>query len=573
MKGSETTYDVVVVGSGAAGLTTALTAALEGLSVVVIEKGKRFGGTTAVSGGVVWMPNSHYLERLSPNYYLAGVGLADSLEKGRAYLEATVGDRVPFERREAYLVEGPRMLREFEQRTRWLRWSHWPFPDYYAEAPGGSSIGRALEPRNVDGHLLGEELERLRRLAPAFEAKGLTITPKDGFGLTSGYRAWRGPVSAARVAGRFVRSRVRREKTLAGGQALVARLRLATLELGVPMRLQTGMTALLTEETAAGERVVGLRAESGGEELLYRARRGVVLASGGFARSQEMRERYLPQPTSTEWTVVPRQGQDGDGINAGLALGAALELTDRAWGFQTVLLPYGDSPPAPHMALFERAKPGAIIVNSAARRYADESMPYEELWNRMYEANGEAAETIPSWLIFDQRVKNNYPMFGVAPRLPFPRSWIADGHIKKADSLAALAGLAGLPADALAETVRRHNEMAERGEDLDFGRGTTAFARFLGDPMAKHPNLRAIDRAPYYAVRLYPGDLGTKGGLAVDERSRVLREDGSAIDGLFACGNCSASVMGTIYPGPGGTIGPAMTFGYVAGKALAATAD
>jgi 3-oxosteroid 1-dehydrogenase len=567
MESSSQSYDVVVVGSGAAGLTAALTAALEGLSVVVIEKGKRYGGTTAVSGGVVWIPNNHYLKRISINYYLSGVGLADSLEKGRAYLEATVGDEVPVERREAFLQEGPAMLRDFDARTKWLRWEHWPFPDYYAEGPGGSSIGRALQPKNVDGRLLGPELTSLRRLAPAFEVKGLTITPKDGFGLTAGYRGLRGPISAARVAGRLVRSTVTREKTLAGGQALIARLRLSLLEHGVPMLLSTSLEELVIDGSTG--RVQGLVARQKDVELTLEARRGVVLAAGGFARSQEMREKYLPKPTSSNWTVVPRQGQDGDGIKAGLKAGAKLENTARTWGFQTVLLPYGDSAPAPHMALFERAKPGSIIVNSAGRRYADESMPYEQFWNEMYAKNSDSAETVPSWLIFDQRVKNHYPMFGVAPFVPFPKNWIRDGHVKKAKSLEQLAELTRLPLTALTATIRRHNEMADRGVDEDFGRGETAFARFLGDPIAKYPNLRAIDKPPYYAVQLYPGDLGTKGGLAVDESSRVLREDGSIIEGLYACGNCSASVMGSIYPGPGGTIGPAMAFGYVAGKALA----
>lgn len=571
MTESTKTYDVVVVGTGAAALSAALSAALEGLSVIVIEKCKRFGGTTAVSGGVAWIPNSHVVERLNLNYYLTRVGLADTMEKARAYLQATVGDRVPVERREAFLVNGPKMLREYHDRTRWVRFEHWPFPDYYSEALGGSSHGRALQPCTVDGGHLGNELPALRRLAPAFDVWGLVVTPMDGFGMVSGWTALRGPLSVGRVLARTARARITRTSLLAGGQALVARLRLSLKDLGVPMMLQTDMDSLITEPDGSGrKRVVGVNTVHDGERHELHARRAVVLGSGGFARSQEMREKYLPHPTSAAWTVVPRQGQDGDGINAGMAVGAAIDLTERTWGFQTVLLPYHDGEEAqPHMALYERAKPGVIIVNSVGSRYADESMPYEEFWNRMYEVRSDEVETVPSWMIFDQRVRNNYPMFGAPPVLPFPKHWIRDGHILKARTLAELAQKSGLPADALVSTVARYNGFAEAGHDDDFGRGDTAFARFLGDPRSPHPSLHAIGKAPFYAVKLYPGDLGTKGGLVVDEHFQVIHEDGKAIEGLYAAGNCSASVMGETYPGPGGTIGPALVGGYIAGKAIA----
>lgn len=573
--GTAQTHDVIVVGSGAAGLSAALSAALEGLSVLVIEQGRRFGGTTAVSGGVVWIPNSHYVQRLNLNYYLAKVGLADTMEKARAYLESTVGDRVPVERREAFLVNGPAMLREYHDRTRWMRFEHWPFPDYYAEALGGSSHGRALQPCTVDGGLLGDELRSLRKRAPAFDVWGLVVTPMDGFGLASGWKALRGPVSVLKVTARTAHARLTRTRVLAGGQALVTRLRLSLRELGVPMLLQTSLESLISEADEQGRpRVVGVIAIRGAETQVLRARRGVVLAAGGFARSQEMRERYLPHPTSSAWTAVPRLGQGGDGINAGIAVGAAIDLMDRTWGFQTVLLPYREGEePQPYMALFERAKPGVIVVNSAGERYADESMPYEDFWNRMYEVRTDEAETVPSWMVFDQRARNNYPMFGVAPLLPFPRHWLRDGYMYKARSLRELAALTGLPGAALAATVRRYNRFAQDGHDDDFGRGDTAFARFLGDPRSPHPSLHPIGKAPFYAVRMYPGDLGTKGGLVVDEHSRVLHEDGSAIEGLYAAGNCSSSVMGEIYPGPGGTIGPAMVGGYIAGKTMARSGD
>lgn len=566
-------FDVVVIGSGAAGLTAAVKAALEGLSVVVIEKTQYYGGSTAVSGGVAWVPKNMYMEKLSTNWYLPKVGLADSEEKACQYLDTAVGDRVPKLRRDTYVREAHRMIRELHDRAD-VRWRYLPWPDYYSETMGGNPYGRGIESEVMDGRKLGAELPKLRPQIAAF-ALPVTATCKEALGLSWGFAGLRGPFCAATILARAVKSLLTGAKPLATGQGLVGQLRLALMQHDVSLWLSTPLLDLVTENAADSKpRVVGVKVEREGRTLVVRARRGVILATGGFARSQEMRERYLPKPTSSEWTLVPEEGggQLGDGINIGLKLGAALDLTDKCWGFPCIMVPAKDGKGMqPLFAFFERFKPGSTVVNWAGKRYYNDSMTYEDMVNTMYAKDSPEAKTVPSWVVFDQRAKNKYAFFNVPPRIPFPKSWLEGGYVLRAPTLEKLAELMSVPSDNLKATIERYNGFARAGVDEDFHKGETALARFLGDPSAPHTNLGPIETAPFYAAQLVPSNLGTKGGLLVNENYQVLREDGSTIAGLFAAGNCSASVMGSIYPGPGGTIGPAMVSGYVAAKYLAAT--
>ena len=543
-------FDVVVAGSGAAGMTAALMAAHRGLSVVVIEKTGHFGGSTARSGGGVWVPGNEVLRR---------AGVRDTPEQARAYLEHVAGDCVPAERRDALLEHGPAMLALVRASTpvdfAWVP----NYADYYPEAPGGLASGRSIEPVLFDGRVLGDELSRLN--PPYLPAPdGVSITQADYRWLSLGTRHPRAIWTTAKVAGRTVRTKLLRQRTLSLGQALAAgrRAGLAASDIGV--WLDTPLTGLLIE---AG-RVTGVEVTRAGEPVTIRARHGVLLATGGFERNADMRRKYQREPIGVDWTTGSI-GNTGDGILAGQAAGAALDLMEDAWWGPSMPLTGG-----PYFCLAERSLPGCIMVNAAGQRFVNEAAPYVDAVHAMYDLHRDDKPHIPAWLITDQRYRSSYVFAGLPPRKPLPRRWYAAGIVFRATDLAELAAQISVPADGLAETVRRFNAFALAGRDEDFGRGDSAYDRYYGDPRCRpNPNLAPLARPPFYAIKIVPGDLGTKGGLRTDERARVLRPDDSPIPGLYAAGNASAAVMGHSYAGAGATIGPAMTFGYIAALDMA----
>jgi 3-oxosteroid 1-dehydrogenase len=545
-------FDVVVAGSGAAGMTAALTAAQLGLSVLVIEKAGVFGGSTARSGGGIWAPG---------NAVLRQAGIVDTSEQASAYLAYVAGACVPAELRRAFLEHGPAMLDLVLANTP-LRLAWVPgYADYYPEAPGGLARGRSIEPVPIDGRVLGSELAHLG--PPYLPAPdGVAITQAEYRWLSLGPRHPRAVLAGAKVAGRAARSRLLGHRMLSLGQALAAGLRAGLLASGVPVWLDTALTGL----EVGGGRVTGVRVTCEGAPVLIRARRGVLVTTGGFERNEEMRREYQRPPIGTEWTTGAA-GNTGDGIRAGLDLGAATDLMDDAWWGPSIPLPGG-----PYFCLAERSLPGCILVNSAGQRFVNESAPYVDAVHAMYDGNTPENPHIPAWLIFDQRYRDRYVFAGRPPGKPLPRRWYAAGTVVRADELGELAREAGLGADGLIKTVTRFNEFAAAGRDEEFGRGESAYDRYYGDPRCRpNPNLAPLTRPPFHAVKIVPGDLGTKGGLRTDERARVLRDDGTPIAGLYAAGNASASVMGHSYAGAGATIGPAMTFGYIAALDLAAT--
>ncbi|WP_109782305.1 FAD-dependent oxidoreductase [Streptomyces sp. CG 926] len=543
------TYDVVVVGSGAAGLAAAVTARLRGLTVLVVEKTDKYGGSTALSGGAIWVPGNLHLDR---------AGLADTYDKARAYLDATVGDRVPAARKDAYLAHGPRMVEEFHERTE-IRFMYTPgYPDYFPEAQGGMAQGRSIEPCIVDLKRLGKAGRTMRRAGlPTY---GLTMTSYDFRFLNMVGRTWAGRRTSLKVGARAVGALVTGRTLLSLGEALIARMRLSLDRLGGDLWLSAPLTGLVTD--AAG-RVTGVRITRAGREVTVAARGGVVLASGGFSHDQALREKHLPHPTSTAWTHAS-EGQTGDALRCGEELGAATDLLDRVWGAPSVCPP-GERP---FFLVADRGIPGMVIVDGAGERYADEALPYHAFVDRMYAADRPEARTVPSWLILDARSKARYLFAGLFPGQPFPKRWSESGFLKKADTVEELARLIGAP--GLPAAIDRFNGHADRGVDEDFGRGNSVYDRYYGDPTLANPNLAPIDKGPFYAVPVHPGDIGTKGGLVTDGDGRVLREDGGPIPGLYASGNCSAAVMGETYPGPGATIGPAMAFSWAAVNAIAA---
>ncbi|MFI6095924.1 3-oxosteroid 1-dehydrogenase [Lentzea sp. NPDC051213] len=532
-------FDVVVVGAGAAGMTAALTAAKRGLSCVVLEKAPTYGGSAARSGAAIWIPN---------NEVILGAGVPDTPAKAAQYLAAVVGD-IPAVRQQAYLAHGPQMM-SFVTRNSPLRFRYMDgYSDYYPEYPGGIARGRSVEPDQLDGNILGAELARLN--APYLATPpGMVIFGADYKWLALALVNAKGAATAAAALARGTAAALAGQKPLTMGQALAGGLRAGLMRAGVPVWLNTGLEELHVENGA----VRGVLTSRG----LVRARRGVIMGSGGFEHNAAMRAQYQQQPIGTAWTVGAKENT-GDGHRAGQRLGAAFDLMDDAWWGPAIPVPG-----APYFCLAERTLPGGLMINAAGQRFVNEAAPYSDVVHTMYDKNP-TSPCIPAWLIVDQNYRNRYLFADIAPTLPLPDAWYQSGAVVKNWSLDGLASAIGVPGSALRATVSRFNGQAFSGKDTDFKRGDSAYDHYYTDP-AVIPNscLAPLWAAPYYAFKIVPGDLGTKGGMVTDARARVLRPDGSVISGLYAAGNVSSAVMGRSYAGAGSTIGPAMTFGYIA---------
>jgi 3-oxosteroid 1-dehydrogenase len=552
-------FDVVVVGSGGAGMVAALAAAHQGLSTIVIEKAAHYGGSTARSGGGVWIPNNDVLRR---------DGVKDTPEAARAYLHGIIGNIVDPERIDTYLNRAPEML-SFVLKQTPLKMCWVPgYSDYYPEAVGGRPGGRSIEPKPFNANKLGPDLPGLE---PPYGNVPLNVVvmQQDYVRLNQLKRHPRGALRSMRVGARTLWAKATGKNLVGMGRALIAPLRIGLRNVGVPVQLNTALTDLYVEDGAVrGIYVCDTNARETAGPQLIRARKGVILGCGGFEHNEQMRVKYQRAPITTEWTVGAK-ANTGDGILAAEKLGAALDIMEDAWWGPTV--PLVD---APWFALSERNSPGSIIVNMSGHRFMNESMPYVEACHRMY--GGEygqgpgPGENIPAWLVFDQNYRNRYIFAGLQPGQRIPGKWMDSGVIVEADTLEELATRTGLPVDEFIATVQRFNSFARSGVDADYHRGESAYDRYYGDPTNKpNPNLGEIRHAPFFAAKMVPGDLGTKGGIRTDVHGRALRDDGSVIEGLYAAGNVGAPVMGHTYPGPGGTIGPAMTFGYLAALHIA----
>jgi 3-oxosteroid 1-dehydrogenase len=537
-------YDLVIVGSGGGGMTAALTAHDEGLSALVVEKGKKFGGSTALSGGGIWIPN---------NPTLKARGHDDSRESIRRYLDLLTEGRVPAARLDAYVDHGPAAM-ELIGRSRWVRF-FWTkgYADYHPELEGGRPLGRSIEAKPFDTRKLGED-EQYQRPNNMKGPLGLWVTAKDYHDLAMAKRTWAGRRASLVAAWRVSSNVVRRRHMATGGRALVARLRMALKDAGVPLWLRTAMTELVTDEDGRVTGIVAARRD--GTTVRIKARKGVLLATGGFDHNQEMRDKYLPKGGQEDFAMGARENT-GDGIRAGEGVGAALDLMDDAWWMPAVRHPAGATIPL----VSERAIPRQVIVSNDGTRFTNEAAPYVNFVHDQLEGGH-----VPAWFVMDAKARARYPFAQILPGAPIPKAFYDEGIAFKADTIAELAAKIGVPADALAETVETFNGYARAGEDPDFGRGDSAYDRYYGDPNLKNPNLDVLDTAPYHAFRLEVGDLGTKGGLVSDEHARVLREDGTVIEGLYVTGNASSSVMGNEYAGPGATIGPSIVFGYIAAR-------
>lgn len=547
-------YDVVVVGAGAAGFTAAITAKLQGLSVLLIEKTDKYGGSTALSGGAIWVPN---------NICLQEAGLEDSMGNARKYMSATVGDSSPKELQEAYLTKGPEMVKYLRRYTH-IDWSYVKnYSDYYPDMPGGRAEGRSVEAKIFNLKKLGREAKNMRR--SEMPTMGMVIKSAEFYKINMFTRTFSGFMTALKVGLRLIATIFSfgyyRPSSL--GEALIGRMMLSYKQMDGELWLSSPFDSLLFDDNG---KVNGINVKKNGEVVAVTVKGGVVLSSGGFSHNQLMREMFLPQPTNHKWSLAA-PGQKGDAIKEAIKIGAKIGLMDKVWGTPTAL------PPGmpPYMAVADRAAPGIIIIDQDGKRYLNECMPYHQFVDRMYEHNNEtgAYKSIPSWFVFDRQVKSRYLVFGVFPGLPIPKEWFEKGFVITAQTIPELALKMKVSEKNFINTVKSYNDSAIIGYDDQFHKGENAYDRFYGDPTLINPNVAPLCKAPYYAIRLYPGDIGTKGGVVIDKNARALKKDGTPIEGLYAAGNASASVMGDTYPGPGATIGSAMVFGYIAAKHIA----
>ncbi|SEC15622.1 FAD-binding protein [Rhodococcus koreensis] len=539
----DTTVDFLVVGSGGGGMAAAITAAHRGIDTLVIDKGATFGGSTAISGGGIWIPNAPTLR---------AKGVVDSRESIRRYLDIITEGTVAADRLDAFVDKGPELMdlldRSPHMELYWVK----GYSDYHPEYEGGRPLGRTIECIPFDTRALKED-EQFQRPNSMKGPLGLWVTSKDYHDLAMVKRTWKGRKASLVAAWRVASNVVRRRHMATGGRALVARMRMVLKDAGVPLWLKTSMTELIVDGTGA---VVGVLAERDGQTVRIGARRGVLLATGGFDHNQDMRAKYLPRHGVPDVSAGARENT-GDGIVAGQKLGAAVDLMDDAWWMPSVLHPMGAVIPL----VSERCIPPSVIVNGRGERFTNESSPYVNFVHDQLDGGH-----VPAWFVMDNKAKSRYPFAQVLPGVPFPQGFYDSGVVHKADTLRDLAEKIGVKADTLVATVDRFNGFARSGTDEDFGRGDSAYDRYYGDPTMKNPCLDEIVQGPFYAIRCEAGDLGTKGGLVTDADARVLREDGTVIDGLYATGNTSASVMGNEYAGAGATIGPAMVFGYIAAQ-------
>lgn len=539
-------YDVVVVGSGASGFSAAITAKNEGLHTLLVEKEKHFGGASALSGGGVWIPN---------NRYLIEAGVGDDFQEAKTYLDATIGNSVPDEIKTTYLHKGIEMLDYFHRNTKHMRFSYANnYSDYYPQLPGGKGHGRSIEPLIINTNLLGDWKDKLK--PPTLSTKGFVMTGQDFHKVNMITRTWEGKLRSLTLGWRLIKHKLFNINYAALGQALIARMALSYKNLEGELWLSTSFLDFIFEH----DRVVGIRVEKDGKDMFIKANKGVILGSGGFSKNQAYREKYLPFPTDAAWTSSP-DGQTGDILTPAEKLGAKFDLMHKVWGAPSII----DHKGVPFFLVADRGIPNMIITDQDGKRYINEPTPYHEFVDRMYLHNEKTGgKAIHSWIIFDGRAKKRYIFAGRFPGQDFPKKYYEHGIVIKADSIEELQEKLHMQGNNLVETIKTFNEYAQTGKDLDFHRGETAHDRYYGDPTLKNPNLEEINVGPYYALKVFPGDIGTKGGVVIDKDARILKEDGTAIPGVYACGNCSASVMGEAYPGPGATLGPGMTFGYLA---------
>jgi succinate dehydrogenase/fumarate reductase flavoprotein subunit len=558
--------DALVVGSGAAGLAAAVTAGHHGLNVLIVEKEARFGGTTARSGGWLWIPGTSLARAW---------GIVEDADQARTYLRHEAGNSFDAARVDAFLAAGPEAVDFFTSKTAVRFDMPLTFPDYHAEAPGGAQGGRSMVTRPFDGRELGEQIEHLGHPLPELTVFGIMLG--SGKDIVHFMRATKSFASAAYVARRLSRHfldvlRYGRGMTLTNGNALAGRLAKSAFDLKIPLWLSSPVRELIVENGAVRGAVV----ERGGQRIRVTARRGVVLACGGFPHDIARRRKMFPHaPTGEEhWSPGPA-GNTGDGLRLAESAGGRIEdrLPNAAAWVPVSLTTRKDNSRGAMPHFIDRAKPGVIAVTREGKRFANEGNSYHDFVQDMMKTarpDQRPGEEIAAFLIADHRALRKYGL-GCVPPFPLPiGSYLRSGYLRRGATLAALAAQAGIDAKGLETTVAEFNKTASEGRDPAFGKGSRAYNRYQGDALhGPNPCIAPLDRAPFYAIKLVIGDLGTYAGIKTDEHARALDADGRPIPRLYAAGNDMASIMGGNYPGAGITLGPALTFGYIAGRHIA----
>ncbi|NML31124.1 FAD-dependent oxidoreductase [Paraburkholderia antibiotica] len=560
--GTTLTCDVLVIGSGAGGLSTAITARKHGLDVIVIEKEPLFGGTTAFSGGVLWIPGNHHAKNN---------GVRDTREAALTYMRNEAGAFFDAAAVDAFLDTGPEMLDFFERETT-VKFVSTLYPDYHPNVGGGVDVGRSVVAAPFDARALGKDIARLRPPLKTITFIGMMFNSSNA-DLKHFFNATRSLKSALYVAKRLAShlkdlALYRRGVQITSGNALAARLAKSVLDLGIPIYTNTAAREL----SVVGSRVSGALVDGPNGDMRIVARRGVVLACGGFSHDVARIARAYPhvQRGGEHVSPVPR-GNTGDGVGMAERLGArvAIRYPQPAAWMPVSRVPMRDGSVGVFPHLVDRYKPGVIGVTRAGKRFTNEANSYHDVGAAMIDACANERETA-MWLICDHATIRKYGL-GYAKPAPVPLGpLLRNGYLSKGNTLAELARHAGLDGAALETTVKRYNADAAHGEDREFGRGTTSFNRYLADPEHKpNPCVAPIGDGPYYALKVEMGDLGTFDGISTKVTGEVLDDAGTPIDGLYAVGNDRASVMGGNYPGAGITLGPIMTFGYITGRHLA----
>jgi succinate dehydrogenase/fumarate reductase flavoprotein subunit len=551
---SEREVDLLIAGAGPAGMTAALVASLEGLDVLLCEKSDQVGGTGATSAGTLWIPG---------NTQSKAAGFNDSAHEAERYLDALIPGSTIRHLRTAFLRTGPRAIDYLSTMTDVQFLPCGKHPDYRSNMPGAAVTGRAIVPKPFDARLLGTDFRRIRPPIPEFMVfGGMMVGKEDIPRLIGRFQSAANLIYSMKLVARFLFDRLRypRGTRILMGNALVARLFYSLRKQKVPILFEASIVDIVGDRHS----VTGARIIVGGKEILVKARKGVVLATGGYAHNKKFRAAFMPQPVPEH--SLSHEGNSGDGIAIGQRLGARIAPKEHGHsGFWTpasiTTRPDGSSGLFPHL-VFDRAKPGLLAVNSAGRRFVNEAASYHDFVEGMFESH-KTVPSIPAYLICDTAFIRKYGLGNVRPGTRDLSRFERSGYLLTGRTIEDLAGKVGVPASTLRDTVARQNRFAETGVDLDFGKGETELNRFNGDPThTPNPCIGPLATSPFHAVAVWPADIAVSTGLSTDADARVLDTEGNPISGLYACGNDMASVMAGAYPGPGTTLGPAVVFGY-----------